>query len=307
MVKISREFKVGVLALVSMILLYSGFNYLKGKDFFAGSHYYYAVYDDVQGLAAANLVRVNGVAVGRVLDVRFIQNAKNPNLNGKVLVKIDLNEKINLGKNTVALITNNLLSGTSIDLQLDMKEPFLKYDDTLKTAVKKDLMTNIQEKASPVMGRIDSTMLQINSLLAEFKGVGTTTNNTLKTFEESAKVLNQMLLTNDKNLAAITTNTNQLTANLNESSKKLPDILKKMDTFADSLQKLNFANTLEKANKTLTELNALIEKINKSDGTMNALIKDKTLYENLTKLSADLDKLLIDLRQNPQRYLRLRL
>jgi phospholipid/cholesterol/gamma-HCH transport system substrate-binding protein len=116
-----------------------------------------------------------------------------------------------------------------------------------------------------------------------------------------------MLLANDKNLAAITANTNQLTANLNESSKKLPDILKKMDTFADSLQKLNFANTLEKVNKTLTELNALIEKINKSDGTMNALIKDKTLYENLTKLSADLDKLLIDLRQNPQRYLRLRL
>ena len=307
MIKISREFKVGVLALVSMILLYSGFNYLKGKDFFAGSHYYYAVYDDVQGLAAANLVRVNGVAVGRVLDVRFIQNAKNPNLNGKVLVKIDLNEKINLGKNTVALITNNLLSGTSIDLQLDMKEPFLKYDDTLKTATNKDLMTTIQEKASPVMGRIDSTILQINSLLAEFKGVGATTNNTLKTFEESAKILNQMLLANDKNLAAITANTNQLTANLNESSKKLPDILKKMDTFADSLQKLNFANTLEKANKTLTELNALIEKINKSDGTMNALIKDKTLYENLTKLSADLDKLLIDLRQNPQRYLRLRL
>ncbi|MFN3316119.1 MAG: MlaD family protein, partial [Raineya sp.] len=127
MIKISREFKVGVLALVSMILLYSGFNYLKGKDFFAGSHYYYAVYDDVQGLAAANLVRINGVAVGRVLEVKFIQNPKNPKLNGKVLVKIDLSEKVNMGKNTKAIITNNLLSGTSIDLQLDMKEPFLQY------------------------------------------------------------------------------------------------------------------------------------------------------------------------------------
>ena len=51
----------------------------------------------------------------------------------------------------------------------------------------------------------------------------------------------------------------------------------------------------------------LLDKLNKSDGTMNALIKDKTLYENLTKVTADLDKLLIDLRQNPQRYLRLRL
>ena len=158
MIKISREFKVGVLALISMLVLYSGFNYLKGKDFFASSHYYYAIYDDVQGLAAANLVRINGVAVGRVLDVRFIQDPNKPKLNGKVLVKIDLSEKINMGKNTTALITNSLLAGTSIDLQLDMKEPFLQYDDTLKTAVSKDLMATVQEKATPVLGKIDSTI-----------------------------------------------------------------------------------------------------------------------------------------------------
>lgn len=307
MVKISREFKVGILALVSMILLYSGFNYLKGKDFFAGSHYYYAIYDDVQGLAPANLVRVNGVAVGRVLEVKFMQDPKRPKLNGKILVKIDLSEKINMGKNTVALLTNNLLSGTSIDLQLDMQEPFLQYDDTLKTALNKDVLAAVQEKATPVLGKIDSTITQINSLLAEFKGIGTTTNNTLKTFEESAKILNRMLVANEKNLAAITNNTNQLTGNLNETTKKLPDVLKKIDTFADSLQRLSFSKTLDNANKTLAELNALIEKFNKSDGTMNALIKDKTLYENLTRVTADLDKLLIDLRQNPQRYLRLRL
>jgi phospholipid/cholesterol/gamma-HCH transport system substrate-binding protein len=307
MIKISREFKVGVLALVSMVLLYSGFNYLKGKDFFAGSHYYYAVYDDVQGLAAANLVRVNGVTVGRVLDVRFLQNSKNPKLNGKVLVTIDLSQKINMGKNTKALITNSLLSGTSIDLQLDMQEPFLQYDDTLKTGVSKDLMASVQEQATPVINKVDSALAQINSLMAEFKGVGTTTHSTLKTFEESAKILNQMLLANDKNLAAITANANQLTANLNETSKKMPDVLKKIDTFADSLQKLNFSKTLNNANQTLAELNALLDKLNKSDGTMNALIKDKTLYENLTRVTADLDKLLIDLRQNPQRYLRLRL
>ena len=301
MIKISREFKVGVLALVSMLMLYSGFNYLKGKDFFAGSHYYYAVYDDVQGLAAANLVRVNGVTVGRVLDVKFIQDPKNAKLNGKVLIKIDLSEKINMGKNTKAMITNSLLSGTSIDLQLDMKEPFLQYDDTLKTGVSKDLMASVQEQATPVINKVDSIMTQVNTLLSEFKGVGITTNNTLKTFEESAKILNQMLLANDKNLTAITTNTSQLTGNLNESSKKLPEILTKMDKFADSLQKLNFTKTLDNANKTLAELNTLLDKVNKSDGTMNALIKDKTLYENLTKVTADLDKLLIDLRQNPQR------
>ncbi|GAB4133932.1 MAG: MlaD family protein [Raineya sp.] len=307
MIKISREFKVGVLALASMVLLYSGFNFLKGKDFFASSHYYYAVYDNVQGLTAANLVRANGVTVGRVLEVKFIQNAKNPKLNGKVVVKIDLSEKINMGKNTTALITSRLTEGTSIELKLDLKEPFLQYDDTLKTEVTKDILASVQEQATPVINKVDSVMLQLNSLLAEFKGIGTTTNSTLKTFEESAKILNQMLLANDKNLLAITTNTQQITSNLNKTSEQLPEVLKKFNSFADSLQKLNLSKTLNTADKTLAELNALLAKINKSDGTLNALLKDKTLYENLTRVTADLDKLLIDLRQNPQRYLRLRL
>ncbi|KOY88252.1 hypothetical protein AD998_16090 [bacterium 336/3] len=304
--KISKEFKVGLLGLISLAMLYMGFNFLKGKDFFAGSHYYYVIYDDVKGLAPANLVRVNGVAVGRVLDVRFMQN-KNPKLNGKVLVTIDLSQKVNMGKGTVANLNSTLLSGTMIDLQLDTKEPYVAYDDTLKSAVTPDIMASVQEKATPVLAKADSVMAKLNSLLGEFQGIGTTSKNTLKTFEQTAKTLDAMLVSNQANLLATTSNFKDLSANLTQTSKELPVLMKKMNTFADSLNRLQFAKTLEKADKAVGELNTLLGKMNRGEGTMGALMKDATLYDNLTKTTAELNKLLIDLRQNPQRYIRLRL
>jgi len=306
MIKINKEFKVGLLAIISMGLLYMGFNFLKGKDFFAGSHYYYVMYDDVKGLAPANLVRVNGVAVGRVLDVRFMQN-KNPKLNGKVLVTIDLSQKINMGKGTIAMLNSTLLSGTMIDLILDTKNPYIEYDDTLKSAVTPDIMASVQEKASPVLAKADSVMVKLNSLLGEFQGIGAVSKNTLKTFEHTAQTLDAMLASNQANLQAATGNFKELSANLSETSKELPLLMKKMNTFADSLNRLQFAKTLEKADKAVAELNALLGKINRGEGTMGALMKDATLYDNLTKTTAELNKLLIDLRQNPQRYIRLRL
>ncbi|MDX1902991.1 MAG: MlaD family protein [Thermonemataceae bacterium] len=305
MIKVSKEVKVGLLGLVSLLMLYTGFNFLKGKDFFSGSHYYYILYDDVKGLAPANLVRINGVAVGRVLDVRFLQT-ENAKTNGKVLVSIDLNQKIKMGKNTVALLNSSLLNGTMIDLQLDTKAPFVNYDDTLKSAVMPDLLASVQEKADPVLKKADSVMLQLNQLLAEFKGIGVSTQNTLKSFEQSAKMLNKIMAENQNNILASTQNMKDLTANLNKTSQELPAIMQKVNTFADSLNKLQFAKTLEKADKGLNELSLLLTKINKGEGTMGALVKDPVLYDNLTKLTAELNKLLIDLRQNPQRYIRLR-
>ncbi len=304
--KISNEFKVGVLGLTSLALLYLGFNFLKGKDFFAASHYYYALYDDVQGLAPASLVKVNGVAIGRVLDVKLLQNTQNPRLNGKVLVTIDLNEKINMGKNTLALIDKDLLGGVSIDLQLDYKEPFLHYDDTLKTGIKKSLLSSVQDQTSPVLVKVDSILIKVNGILADFEGIGKNVKSTLQTFEKTAQTLEGTITENRNNLLHITGNFKQLSQDLTQTSKQLPDILKKVDAFADSLQKIHFNKTLDKAEKTLAELQTLLAKLNKGEGSLGLLLKDQTLYENLTKTSAELTKLLIDLRQKPQRYIRLR-
>ena len=78
--------------------------------------------------------------------------------------------------------------------------------------------------------------------------------------------------------------------------------MKNFSQISDSLAKSNLASTINNADKTLRETALIMEKINKGEGTMGMLINNDSLYNSLERSAADLDKLLIDLKQNPKRY-----
>ena len=58
----SKEFKVGVIALIAGIILYVGFNFLKGIELFSNTNKFYVVYDRVNGLQVSNPVMLNGLS-----------------------------------------------------------------------------------------------------------------------------------------------------------------------------------------------------------------------------------------------------
>ena len=97
----SKEFKVGLIALIAGVLLYYGFNFLKGKDFFSPTNKFYVLYDNVDGLNKSNPVIINGLAVGRVSRIQLLQDAQN-----LILVELDIDENIQLGDSTVASLSN---------------------------------------------------------------------------------------------------------------------------------------------------------------------------------------------------------
>jgi len=70
----------------------------------------------------------------------------------------------------------------------------------------------------------------------------------------------------------------------------------------DSLAKAELTNTIAQAKEALAQTAAVMEKINKGEGSIGLMVNDKALYENLSKSSEDLDKLLIDMKANPKRY-----
>ncbi len=63
----SKEVKVGLLAAISLVVLYFGFHFLKGSDVFSRSNTYFVEYDNVEGLTPSNPVLLNGYPVGRVI------------------------------------------------------------------------------------------------------------------------------------------------------------------------------------------------------------------------------------------------
>src|SRR5687768_15366167 len=105
--KISNETKVGILAIVALTILILGFNFLKGQTLFSKSVALYAVFPNAGSLSKSNEVKINGLPIGKVYELR----AFDKEVNG-VLVTIHLTEDVNIPQNSIALVETPLV-GTS--------------------------------------------------------------------------------------------------------------------------------------------------------------------------------------------------
>ncbi len=294
---LSKETKIGVMALVSGVLLYLGFNYLKGMDFFSPIKTYYVWYDDIDGLTVSNSVVINGFSVGRVNKIVLDQANGN-----KIKVELQVDKDIVLGDSTKAVLSSlDLLGGKSIVLQLGNNSKKYESDATIIGIKEKGFIKVLGDKATPILSDLDSTILKINTLL------GDETNNNVKKMlhnlvmaSESMKLL---MAENRQNISGITGNVNTLSASLLETEKSLKPILAKFNSIADSLNDMELKRVVNNANTAMVNLASITDKINKGEGSLGAMINDRKTVDNLNKTLTDIDFLVVDFKNNPKNYL----
>jgi phospholipid/cholesterol/gamma-HCH transport system substrate-binding protein len=297
-VKLSREFKVGLLVTSAIALLYIGFNFLKGISVFSKTATYYAVYENIDGLTVSNPVVVNGLNVGRVSRIQLVQNDVN-----LVVVEIQVGSDLKLGDSTRALLINSdFLGSKAIQLEIGSIDRPLESGDTLIATVDPSITEFLMQKALPVANSIDILIRNVNKLVDEFAGNGERIDLIMENALQTSEVAKEMAIENRRNIQIITRNISEITSELNIASKELVPLLAKMDQVADSLAAISVSESIAKVNKNLDELHRFIAMLNSSEGTVNQLMTDKELYTNLTRSAADLDSLLVDLRKNPKKY-----
>ncbi len=295
---VSKEAKVGILAIVSFAMLYLGFNFLKGKDFFSSSNDYYVFFDDVDGLQVSNPVVLNGLTIGKVKQIELLQEQNN-----RLKVTLTLNKTIKLGKNTDAvLLDGGLLGGKTISLKFKNGGGFLEDGDTLVAKKVTGLTALLTEKALPILTHADSLILNLEKVVKQFDKTGVVLKSVLTNANFTVSSLNSTILENKANLAGVMGNFKQLSANLVETEKSLKPLLSKFGGVADSLNALKLSQVVAQANQSMITINAILSDLQKGQGTAGKLIKDETLYKNINVSMMNLDKLLLDLRLHPKRY-----
>jgi phospholipid/cholesterol/gamma-HCH transport system substrate-binding protein len=297
-VNISKELKVGLLAIVCFGLLYYGFHFLKGVDFFSPAHQYIVIYDKLDGLTESNPVQINGMNIGRVREIRIV-----PELGFKLAVTIDIDRSINVNENTVALLSSTgVLGPKAIVLNVGKGNKTLQKGDTILAGKMDDMMTMMQNKAKQMLDSLDYIMGNINGLLTEYKGMSTEIRKILVNTQNMTASFSGIAADNRQNIKTTMDNAAKMSASLVESQKKIDPLLAKMNTFADSLNALKLAGTVNKANILVGELNKTMLAINNQKGTAGKMIYNDSLYNNLNKTMASLDSLLVDFRKKPKRY-----
>lgn len=270
-----------------------GYSYLKSSSLFDNNITLFAVYEHVAGLQSGTAVSINGKNVGTVNSVKFKDTS------GNLLVTFSVNRELKFSKNsTVELYDTGLIGGKGLRINPIFEGQAVSKYDTLNTKIKPSLTDLAQQKLFPIFETLESALTDADSVMLNVNQVLDTKTKTdlqkaisglsdlMVSLNSSAEVLNK-LLKNSK---------------LDSSLENLNDITSNFSKLSDSLNNAGLGRTLASLETTVGNLDNLMGRIEKGEGTLGKLTKDEALYNNLSSASKELDLLLQDFRLNPKRY-----
>ncbi len=307
--KVSNEFKIGILGIVAIALLVLGFNFLKGNKLFTKSLILHARYQNVQGLTPSNPVIINGLQVGTV---RSIENDKSMK---ELIVTFAIHKDINIPANSFAHIHPNPLTITRVEIVLGDSTVMLKNNDSIRSAPSDGFIEGvINSKLDPVLLSVNKAISTIDSVLNSINSVFDQQNkkNIASTIEHLERIsasvqtstssLEVLVDKDNGNLAKTLNNARSFTDNLVKNNEKLNSTIDNLNLTSKNLSALDLKSTLFKLDSSISGLKTTIGKINSKDGSLGLLLNDPTLYRNLSSTSNKINTLIDDLRLHPKRY-----
>lgn len=293
MKRYSKELIIGISVLIAAVLLFFGINYLKGINLFKAANYYYVSYTNVEGLTVSAPVTINGFKVGQVRDISYEYD--NP---GHVLVEIALDKSLKVPEGSKAVIVGSLLGTPSVVLEFSQASGHHKVGDRLIGENEPSMLDGVSDELMPrvnaIFPKVDSLLTSVNRLVSD-----------------------SALLLSVKRLDAITANLQATTTYLNRTLATMPSTMKTVDGVAcnldsitsdlavmsEELKNLPLQETMDNVNKLTSNVSEITRKMNEPDNSVGLLLNDRQLYDHLNGVAGGLDSILIDLKQNPKRYI----
>ena len=313
--KVKREVKLALTAIVAVVILIWGINFLKAKALFDRNNVFYGIYDRVDGLKVSSSVIYRGYSVGQVSAIQFTGERYD-----KVLVQFTVGKKLQISSNTIAAIRSaDLMGSKAINLIPGDATTYAQSGDTLRTELELGIMEQLnkqleplKKKAETVMVSLDTVLVALQEIFSEdangnIRGSLKSVSRTLDNVEHASGTLNDLLANESSRISKILENINSITGNLENSNANITRSLDNITGISDSLKAVNLANTVRYLNSVLAQTDSIVMKINRGKGTLGGVVNDRDLYYNLTAVSENLNKLLTEFRQNPKRFVNLSL
>lgn len=313
--KISKEIKTGVIAIAAIGLLVAGVNFLKGNSFFGGDDIYYAYFPHSAGVTPATSVVVNGVPVGKVLEVNWVQTK---DINRAVEIKFNIQEsnfKIPKGSTIQAGGLDLLTKGITILPNQDLSKGYYEPGAKLQGVVTVDITAQVKEYADPLVQKIQTALGSIDKVVNQFSAFWDSTATTelegsmkelqtaIHKFGNVAEEIQTLVQEEKYKLSKILSNVESITANIDRSNAEITAVIGNAKKITDDLVTADFKGTIENAKTTLAKVNTLLEAANNGEGTLGKLLKDDQLFQELNTTNQRLQNLVEDIQAHPERYI----
>lgn len=288
--KLSKEIRIALVAILGIVIMYFGMNFLKGISLLSDDEVYYITFKDVNGLSASSPIFANGYQVGvvRGIDYDFANNSE-------IVVTFTVDDDLRIPKGSTAEIISDMMGKVKMNLLIaeDISQGVVNPGDTIVGSTDAgivDKVAGIVPEVEKMLPKLDSILISVNALLSD--------PNITKSMSNVQQIT--------KDLTTSTRELNTLMANLNKNVPGLMDrangVLDNTTRLTDNLASVDIDATMSKVNQTLTNVQTLTEKLNNKQGTLGLLMNDPSLYNKLTKTVQSADTLLNNLRAHPKRY-----
>ncbi|NNE55977.1 MAG: MCE family protein [Flavobacteriales bacterium] len=312
MKRVSREFKIGVIVLLSVALLFVGVNYLKGVNIFQDQRNYFAVYENIDGLGESNPVVLNGFKIGLISNVGL-----HPNGSGNLVVEFVINDpNLKIPNDTRAKIfTSDLFGSKAVELEMGESMIYAERGDTLASNIEQDLAQAIQAELAPLKQKVDELTAGIETIVTNLQAVFSdeatqglpqvfeSLQRTMQNLEATSRSIDAAVTENRSKISATMSNVESITGNLRKNNESLTGAITNFEAISDSLSQVNLKQTILRADKAISDLAEITTKINNGEGSAAMLINSDSLHTALMSSNQELQTLLNDIYTNPWRYI----
>lgn len=299
--KLTREQKIGLFAIITLASIYVVVNYLKGKDLFSSTNTYFTVYNNVEGLNSTGPVYIRGLKVGTVESVDYLQEKD------EFIVKLKVKSGYNIPDNSVAEIYSVDLLGTkALRVNIGDSKTYLKDKGSMQSITEEGLVDMLKSQFLPLKDQISDLVATLNSTIENVNGIfdadakkniATSLENLSKTLA-GTKAIIQNLEKSGPEITQLISNINSLSGELTQSTQKLNYGLDNIGEITDSLKTADLAGTV----KSLKEL---LEQMNNPQGTVGKLLSTDSVHNSIEQLIRDLDILIKNITENPKKYIKI--
>lgn len=310
--QVRNEVTVGALTLIGIIALILGYNYLKGVELFSRELEISVEFENTGGVFESNGVVISGFPVGKVSEIIINNSEKYP-----ILMKFSIEKGVTVPKDSRFVIKTVDLFGTKqVEIIRGNSTEMFTIGDKFvaKGEIEADMIASISDQLLPVKDQItklvdglDSLVGSVNSLLASEKNTIETgiqsLGATLKNLESITARVDKMLKSQEGAIEGIVQDASKLTSTIANNSDEIDRIIKNFGSMSDKLAAVDIEAIVQTIKVNLETLEGLIQGIERGEGNLGKIVKDETLYNDISATIGSLDALLKDLKANPKRYI----
>ncbi|MCO6486385.1 MAG: MCE family protein [Saprospiraceae bacterium] len=322
----SKETKLGLFAVMILAITIWGYYYLKGRNLLARDQTFYVEYQDIGDLMISSPVKINGLQVGTVVDIRLDKEDMRT-----IIAELHVDRQIGVPPSAVAVIEPlGVMGGSSVALEFDQpcREGGCAPSGSTLQGGTASLMSKMldQDQLDAYLDKLKSGLGEVIDSLDVASSDPDSRDLVGQSLYDTRQILSNTRITTEALAALVIRVSGQLesvmghlenvTGTLDASHEEIARILSNTQEITGQVKDADIGKTIEVSRSTLEQINTTVTdlgrvsselqtvllRLNEGEGTLGRLIRDPEIYTNLQRTSRNLDLLLQDFRLNPKRY-----